>query len=104
MLTIKRIEYIINDNSIDIEHKILLLLDYANQSNKEDLIMYLIKELYLVSKDKDILSNYIKTQSDKIMVLEDENRELCSHILDLKDKIKKKGKKKRGFKDYDYEA
>jgi len=103
MLTIKRIEYIINDNSIDIEHKILLLLDYANQSNKEDLIMYLIKELYLVSKDKDIMNNYIKTLSDKIGVLESENKELSAYILELKDK-KKKGKKKRGFKDYDYQA
>lgn len=104
MLTSKRMEYIINDTSMDTENKISQLMNYVDQSNKEDLIMYLLKEIYVLSKDKDILSNYIKTQSDKIMALEDENRELCSHILNLKDKIRKKGKRRHGFKDYDYEA
>lgn len=97
-------EYIINDESIDIKQKIALLSEYSDKPNNEDLIMHLIKELYLSNKDKDILSNYIKTQSDKIMALEDENRELSRYILDLKEKLRKKGKKRHGFKDYDYEA
>ena len=97
-------EYIINDESINIEKKIALLSEYSDKSNKEDLIMHLIKELYLSNKDKDILSNYIKTQSDKIMALEDENRELSRYILNLKEKMRKKGRKRNGLKDYDYEA
>lgn len=97
-------EYIINDESIDIKQKIALLSEYSDKPNNEDLIMHLIKELYLSNKDKDILRNYIKTQSDKIMALEDENRELSRYILNLKEKLRKKGKKRHGFKDYDYEA
>lgn len=97
-------EYIINDESIDIKQKIALLSEYSDKSNNEDLIIHLIKELYLSNKDKDILSNYIKTQSDKIMALEDENRELSRYILNLKEKLRKKGRKRNGFKDYDYET
>lgn len=97
-------EYIINDESIDIEHKISLLSEYSDQPNKEDLIMRLVRELYLSNKDKDVLSNYIRTLSDKIGILENENRELSAYILDMKEKNKKKGKKKHGFKDYDYQA
>lgn len=104
MFTAKHIEYILKDQSLDIDHKIEMFLDFSKQNSRDDLILYLANELYLLSKDKDILNNYIKTLSDKIGVLENENRELSAYILDMKKKNKKKGKKKHELKDYDYQA